>query len=141
MGFEHGNKVSKGRPKGSVNKRTQDFRAVLEAHDFCPVSAMIECYREAKKTYDNYGLIYDAITDAREKDQDSTGTYHAPLEDHAHKYLKIAGDMAKDISSYTYPKLKAIEQKKSGPLDGMDPEQRLEAMKCAVAIAEAQIKD
>ena len=141
MPFQPGNKLSTGKPKGALSKRSLEFRAVLEKHNFCPVSAMIEVYIEAKKVYDNYGEIYSAIADARVEKNFETGQFAAPTEDNAHKYLKIAGDMAKDIASYTYPKLKSIEQTKEGALEGMTAEQRLEAMKHAVAMLELKIKD
>jgi hypothetical protein len=95
-----------GKVKGSVNKRTKEFLAVLEQHNFCPASAMIAIHKEAMKTYENYGVIYDAICDAKEEKEG----YSAPVQDNAHTYLKIAGDMAKEISSYAYAKRKAIEQ-------------------------------
>ncbi len=130
----------KGRPLGSHNKRTLDFMAVLEARGFCPATALVDCYVEAKKTYDNYGKIYAAICDARIKKNDETGQFAAPTEDKAHIYLKIAADIAKELSSYAYPKLKAIDQTQSNTLDGMTPEQRLAAMKEAVRFMEAQAK-
>jgi hypothetical protein len=140
MAFTPGHKLSKGRPKGTVNKRTMEFRSVLEANNFCPVTAMIECYQEAKRLFDNYGTIYEAICEARLIENDKNGSYPTPLVDEGHKYLKIAGDMAKDIASYTYPKLKSIEQSKPDPLEGMTTQQRLEAMKQAVKLLEAQTK-
>jgi hypothetical protein len=104
LSFEKGNQYGKGRPPGSLNKRSQHFLAILEKHNFCAASALIECYSEAKKIYDSYGLIYDAIAKAREH---SGNPY--PLEDNAHKYLKIAADVAKEIAGYSFPKLKAID--------------------------------
>ncbi len=101
---------------------------------------MMEVYEEAKKTYDNYGTIYAAISDARRAQNDQDGSLAAPTEDNAHKYLKIAGDMAKDIAGYVYPKLKSIEQSTNDPTKDMTPEQRLEAMKHAVAMLEMQVK-
>lgn len=114
--------------------------AVLEAEGFDAAKALIECYRDAKKTYDNYGLIYDAISDARQEKNSATGEFATPTEDNAHKYLKIAADIAKDLASYSYPKLKAIEQTKGSPLDGMTSEQKLEAARTTVQMLELQIK-
>lgn len=94
-----------GRPKGAKNRRTKEFMDVLEAQEFCPASALIACYHKAIKVYDSYGVIYDAIVDAREK----AGEVY-PLEDNGHKYLKIAADIAEKLSSYAYPKLKSIDQ-------------------------------
>lgn len=140
MAFLPGNKSSLGRPKGALNKRSDEFRIILEKHNFCPVTAMMEVYTEAKKTYDNYGTIYAAIADARQSQNDRDGSMAAPTEDNAHKYLKIAGDMAKDIAGYVYPKLKSIEHQANDPTRDMSPEQRLEAMKHAVAMLEMQVK-
>lgn len=125
---------------GSLNRRSKDFLAILEKHNFCPASALIECYQDAKKTYDNYGVIYDAICDAKEIKSRENGYAAVPPEDNAHKYLKIAADIAKDLSGYAYPKLKAIEQTKDNPLSDMTPEQKLEAAKAAVQMLELQLK-
>lgn len=103
-----------GKPKGAIGKRSRGAFAILEAHGFCPITAMIEVYRESRKVYDNYAVIYDAICDARIIKNDQNGSYPTPPEDKAHTYLKIAGDMARDIASYTYPRLKSIEH---GPRD------------------------
>lgn len=132
--------AGKGRPLGSRNKRTLEFMATLERENFNPALALIECYREAKKTYDNYGTIYDAICDARTARNDATGQCAAPTEDNAHKYLKIAADVAKDLAGYAFPKLKSIEQRKSDPLANMTAEQKLEAMKAAVTALELQVR-
>lgn len=134
--FQPGNKLSKGKPKGSLNKRTITFLETLEKEDFNPAAALIEIYREAKKTYDNYGIIYQAIEEAR----DAKGQNSFPTEDKADKYLKIALDAAKDLASYSYPKLKATEQKQDDPLKDMSPEQKLEAMRHAVSVLELEAK-
>ena len=105
MAFTKGHKLSKGRPKGLPNKRTADFLDVLAKHNFCPATAMIETYNEAFTIYKSYSTIYAAIRQAKSND----AGYDVPLEDKCDKYLKIAGDMAKEISSYAYPKRKAIE--------------------------------
>lgn len=129
-----------GRQPGALNRRSKDFLAILEKHDFCPASALIECYRDAKKTYDNYGVIYEAICDARISKNEADGSLGAPTEDNAHKYLKIAADVAKELSGYAYPKLKSVEQGKLDVTRDMTPEQRLEAMKHAVTMLEMQIQ-
>lgn len=105
MPFKPGHKHAIGRPKGSMNKNNLQFREVLEKHNFCPATAMIEIFNEAKKVYQSYAVIYEAIVAAKSADQG----YPAVLEDKADKYLKIAGDMAKDLASYAYAKRKAIE--------------------------------
>ena len=128
--------AGRGRPPGARNKRTVEFMATLEREGFDPAMALIECYREARKTYDNYGTIYDAICDANTQ----KGQHFAPPEDRADKYLKIAADIAKDLASYAYPKLKSIEKKDDNHLKDMSPTQRLEAMRHAVQMLELQIK-
>lgn len=95
-----------GRAKGTPNKRTLQFTEVLEKHNFCAASAMIEIYQEAKKIYAGYAKIYEAIQRAKSIE----AGFDVPLEDKADKYLRIAGDMACEISSYAYPKRKAVEQ-------------------------------
>lgn len=134
MPFKPGHKFSPGRVKGSHNKKTWEARETLARLNFDPIAALHECYSEAKKIYDSYGKIYEAISKARE----ASGNPY-PLEDKAAHYLKIAMDAAKELASYTLPKLKAIEHIKSGPLDGMTAEQKLEAMKHAVKALEAQV--
>lgn len=137
MAFKPGNKLA-GSRKGVPNRRSVEFTSVLERHNFCPVTAMIEVYQEARKIYDNYGVIYGAICAAKIMRDGEMGV---PPEDKAHVYLKLAGDMAKDITSYTYPKLKAIEQVKSAnPLDGMNAKEKLAAFKQAVALLESEVK-
>jgi hypothetical protein len=113
---------------------------VLEAEGFDPARALIECYKEARKTYDNYGVIYDAICDARVALNDENGTFAAPPEDKADKYLKIAADIAKDLASYAYPKLKAIEQQRVSSTDEMTSAQKLEAARLMVKILEQEVK-
>lgn len=132
--------IGRGRPPGARNKRTVEFLDVLEAEGFDPARALIELYREARKVYDNYGTIYDAICDAREEKARETGLINVPPEDKADKYLKIAMDAAKELASYAYPRLKAIEKATISPLDGMTAAQKLEAFKQAIPLLEAQAK-
>jgi hypothetical protein len=47
---------------------------------------------------------------------------------------------AEQVAQYILPKLRSIEQTKPSALEGMTPEQRLEAMKHAVKLLEAHIK-
>lgn len=135
MPYEKG--LAPGRPIGALNKRSVDFMRVLEAHDFCPAGALIECYREAKKTYDNYGTIYDAIVEAREAANDRDGSFAAPPEDNAHKYLKIAGDFAAQLASYSYPKLKAVDPRKATA--NMTAQEQLEAARMIVKMLEQEV--
>jgi len=133
--------AGKGRPKGAKNKRTLLVQEIMEANNFDPARALIECYRNAKSTYDNYDVIYAGILEARDKKQDETGQYMAPLDDKAHVYLKIAADIARELAGFVYPKLKSIEQVKSDPTQGMTATQKLEAMKQYVKVLEIQSKE
>jgi len=135
MPFLPGHKKMGGKVKGTVNKRSQDFLTVLERNNFCPASALIEIHNEAKQIYKSYSVIYQAIVEAKSNEQG----YPAVVEDKAHTYLKIAADAAKELASYAYPRLKTIEQKNSDHLAGMTPEQKLEAMRQAVKLLEAQV--
>jgi len=131
----------KGKPVGALNRRTAQALAILEKQNFCPVSALVECYRDAKKVYDNYGIIYDAILEAKEEQAREKGYAPIPPEDKADKYLKIAADIAKDLTSYAYPKLKAIEQSGSNPTADMTPEEKLEAARLMVKALEMEVKN
>ena len=124
-GFKPG---APGRPKGALNKRTREAQAILEDAGFCPITAMIDMYKTAIERF------------AEEIQKEDSGRGSGFIESDAPRYLKIASDAAKDLASYSYPKLKAIERISSNPLDGMSPEQRLEAMKQAVAFLESDIK-
>lgn len=127
MPFKPGNKLAKGRPAGSLNKRTLEFRALLDSAGFCPATAMMDTYRTALARF------------TEEIAKEDSGRI-SPMESSAAKYLKIASDNAADLASYCYPKLKAIEQQKPDPLADMTPEQKLEAMKEAVKVLQAQVK-
>lgn len=132
--FEKGHSLAQGRPRGSLNARTFEFIRALHDNDFDAAAEMIKIYKEAKKTYDNYATIYDALEETRIQE----GVNPYPTEDKADKYLKIALDAVKEIASYCYPKLKSVEQVKESPLDGMTNEQKLEALKQAVKLLEQQ---
>lgn len=126
----------KGRPKGSLNKRTLDFLETLEEENFDPARAIIECYREAWTIYKGYAEIYQAIWDKRLAQNEKS----PPPEDKADKYLKIALDSATDLAGYAYPKMKSVEHQKPDQLEGMTPVQKLEALKELVKALEHQVK-
>ena len=54
-------------------------------------------------------------------------------------YLKIAADLAQNMARYSYPKLKAVEMQKDTVVDVMSPQQKLAAMREAVALLEKQV--
>lgn len=85
MGFEKGHKLAKGRIKGSKNKRSLEFQEALDRHNFNPAEALFDLYTKAMVGVDH--------GNRNEK----------PL------YLKIAADLAKEMASYVYPKLRSVE--------------------------------
>ena len=128
MAFPVGHKKIGGRVKNVPNKRTASFLEILERENFCPATALIHIYRESMKNYDNLravGLI------------GSNQILGVPSE--ADRYLKTALDAAKDIASYSFPKLKAIEQSKPSPTDGMTQAEKLAVMKHYVAALEHEV--
>lgn len=116
MPFQPGHKLSPGRAKGSISKRTLEFQEVLAKKNFNVAETLIWCFDQAKEQYLDY---VQRFQDGR----------ISPMEDNAPKYLKIASDMAKDIASYTFPKLKAIEQSKNNPWDNFTDAQKIEMAK------------
>jgi hypothetical protein len=78
-----------GRKAGTPNKKTQEFMAMLQQHNFDPGEELIYCYRRAR-----------AIFEFRKKKGNLSGALQA---------LEAAADIAGDIAQYTYPKKKAIE--------------------------------
>jgi hypothetical protein len=116
MPFQIGNKLGPGRAKGAVNKRTVEFQAVLEKNNFNVAESLLWCFNEAKKQYIDY----------RDRFQDGR---ISPMEDNAPKYLKIASDMAKDLASYTFPKLKSVEHMKDNPWVNFTDDQKIEMAK------------
>jgi len=116
MSFTPGNKLAVGRPKGSINKRSAEFLSILEEENFDAARAMISFCRKAEQDY-----------------EEARGTEDAP------KYLKIASDMAKELATYSYPKLKAIEKTQHDPLKDLTPQQRLELMEQAVKLFKLEL--
>lgn len=130
-----------GRPLGSRSRLSIKFSELLESENFEPARELIACYREAKKTYDNYGAIYAAIVDARILKNDKDGSCATPTEDKAHQYLKIAADIAKELASYAYPKLKSVEQVKVSATSNMTPSEKLEALKSMMQIVQKEVDE
>lgn len=128
MGFKPGNKLS-GSRLGRPNKRSQEVKELLANTGFCPTLALVEVHKIAMARF---------VEELEKVEADHT---YAIASD-AVAYLKIAGDMAKELAGYVNPKLKAIEHSKElSPLDGMADQQKLEAMKLALGYFEAQVKE
>lgn len=94
--FQPGMKKTGGRQKGTFNKRTKEFSAVLEAHNFNTAEALLWTFLEAKDQY----LTHKGID-----------------EDKACKYLNTASGNIKEIANYVYPKLRSVDQIKINPRD------------------------
>lgn len=131
MALPIGHKKYGGRVKGVPNKRTLAFIEILSRENFCPATALIEIHREARAGYNNcidssVDLNSDRVSGAADK---------------ADRYLKIALDAAKDLASYSFPKLKAVEQEKKSLTDGMSVQEKIDAMKQYVSILEMEVKN
>jgi hypothetical protein len=99
-----------GRKKGSLNQKTKDLVELMDKHGFDPAEALMELYSSARKAFDHYDEIYDAIIDRKTQLGIKT-----PTVDHGPTYLKMAADIASELMQYRYPKRKALEvtEKKS----------------------------
>ena len=78
-----------GRPKGTPNKKTLEFQALLEKKNFSPGEALIKIFHEQM-----------AIFEHRKKMRNFTGALIA---------LDNAQTTANNICQYVYPKKKAVE--------------------------------
>lgn len=114
MSFQKGHKHSSGRPKGSINKRSQEFADKLEAKGFDLAEALLELHREGMKTY-------------------RQGAFEHQMEG-----LKVANSAVKEIATYLLPKFQSISVSKDDTLENMTPQQKLEAMREAVKLMEAE---
>lgn len=114
--FNKGHNLSPGRRKGSINKRSQSFIAALEARNYSVPDALLDIHEMALKEF-NQGRDEDRIA-----------------------ALRIAADMAKELASYSMPKLKAIEIVKNNSLESMTVQEKIDAMKEAVKLMEQEVK-
>lgn len=118
----------KGRPPGFPNKRTVQFMQTLEAAGFNPAQALIDLHKVAMARM------------VEEMEKEDTGRI-SPMESKVPQYMKIACDSARELASYAYPKLKAIEQTKTNAAQGMSSSEKLQAVKAMVQILEQEVKD
>lgn len=88
MPFEPGNKLSKGkgRPKGTLSKKTQELIDVLRTKNYDPVADLIEYSELAKKGVDETD---DPVSKAA--------------------WARVGVSCASGILPYVYPKRKAVE--------------------------------
>lgn len=112
---------------GKPNRNTALVELICQERKFSSIDAMITTAEIALEKFVEHA------------DKEATGRY-SPMESKASEYLKLYATIAMHISKFRYPMLKAIEHTRPDPLEGMTPEQRLEAMKQAVLMLEAQVK-
>lgn len=130
MAFEKGNKLSvgRGRPQGAVSHRKRELDSICEKHNCDPFEVLIMFAKGDWK-----GLGYDNEVYHKEgaAGETSLGYVISP---------ELRAQCAKEACQYIQPKLKSVEHHKPpSPLDGMSPEQKLEAMKQAVKMLEGEM--
>lgn len=126
MTFQPGNKLAKGRPKGAVNRRTKEVAELAEELGCNPVEVLINFAKgdwEAlgyskgtKSIYTEAGIIEEDLISPSERIQ-----------------------AAKEVAQYIYSKKKSVEHITRNALEGMSPQEKLEAMREAVKMMEGQI--
>ncbi len=87
-----------GRAKGTPNKKTLEFQAMLEREDFDPGAEMVRVYRAQMAIYEerNTGIRADGVKRAR-----NVEGAKAALADASHTINNIAG--------FVFPRKKAVE--------------------------------
>lgn len=119
-------KGNPGRPVGIGNKRSQRVEELAERLECNPIEILL---RFAKGDWE--GLGYS-------KGTKSIYTEAGILEED----LISPGERiqaAKEVAQYIYAKRKSVEHVTNNQLEGMTPEQKLEAMKEAVKMMEGQL--
>lgn len=106
-----------GRPKGALNRKTQQFQAILEERGFNLAEAFLDIRDEAAKQY-NKCDSFDPIA--------------------AVAALKLLRDVTADIASYSLPKLKSVEMPVQSQLEGLSLQEKIKVLKDATALYEAQ---
>ena len=131
--FKKGNTLSKGRPKGSRNLVSKRANDICEALNFNPIAEMINAAKEAKKTYENYAVIYEAICKGREMN----GLF--PTDDKADKYLSIYADTAAKVARHVFPTIKAIEPTTPSLTEGLSDTEKLQMAETAIKVLKARV--
>jgi hypothetical protein len=116
-----------GRPKGSPNKSSARVDLTCEIRGYSSIDAMIDAAEIALARF------------IEDTEKENTGRI-SPMESNACEYLKLYVKIASDIANFIHPKRKAIEHTQLDVTKDMSPEQRLTAMKHAVAMLELQVK-
>lgn len=110
-----------------MNRRGTPVAGICEIRGYSSVDAMIDAAEIALAKFIEHS------------EKEANGTISL-MESQAHEYLKTYVKIASDISKFLYPQRKAIDVKQD-PTNNMTPEQRLEAMKHAVALLELKARD
>lgn len=116
MGFEKGNKLATGRPKGSLNTRTRRIEELARELNCDPLEILM---RFAKGDWQ--GLGYDRRTNK------NTGYDIISPGD------RIAA--SKEAAQYMYAKLKTIEVIKQSQFEGLTLEEKISALEQALSMA------
>jgi hypothetical protein len=108
--------ANSGRQVGTPNKRTVAFYERIKDLGFDAAEEMVKIHSEAIRSLD--------FCNREERLM----------------YLGIALKAAAEIAQYCYPKQKAVEVKRENHLEGMSPQEKLEAMKAAVKLLENEME-
>jgi hypothetical protein len=131
MAFQPGNKLSTGRPAGSKNKRTLELEALADKHECNPFEVLLLF---AKGDWEALG--YDSSVIVKEKADGSGSTFM--------EYTispELRAKCAEKACEYLFPKRKSVEHVQNNMLEGMTPQEKLEAMKQAVRMLEGQLDE
>ena len=110
-----------GRPVGSKSSDSIEYQAFLIKNQVIIPEIELWALQEAKANYENA--------------KDNLKMKEAAF------FLKLSHDIICEMATRVYPKLKSIELHQVGVIDKMTPQQKLEALKQAVAKQELEIKN
>lgn len=117
-----------GKPKGAISKRKRSVLDTVERLGIDPFEVLLLF---AKGDWRALGYESEKFIVS----QNDHGVYEKFTIDPS-----VRAKCAAEAIQYIVPKLKSVEHTRPNALEGMTPEQRLEAMKQAVAMLEGQIK-
>ena len=115
--FVQGHKLSKGKPKGAISKRSLRFGEVLHEHNVDPILELIGALNTAKKclenTHDTQEILFINS-----------------------QIITIADKML----PYCHPKLASLEVKTEKSFENATPEEKLQVLRDAMARVEEEMK-
>lgn len=127
MGFEKGNKIATGRPKGGIGERKRHIADLCIRLECDPMEILL---RFAKGDWE--GLGYDSKEIIKRAGE---ATW---MEERITCGERIQA--AKEACQYIYAKMKTIEVIKENAFEGMTLEEKLQAMRHAVVVLEKQVE-